>query len=56
MLGVITKMIKHDVIIVGSGLAALATAARLYELGETNIALYTMAYSLYCCNKLRTSG
>ncbi|KUO76755.1 MAG: L-aspartate oxidase [Clostridia bacterium BRH_c25] len=44
MLGVITKMIKHDVIIVGSGLAALATAARLYELGETNIALYTMAY------------
>ena len=37
-------MIKHDVIIIGSGLAALATAARLHELGKRNIALYTVAY------------
>ncbi len=34
------KKIKHDIIIIGSGLAALTTAARLYELGKRHIALY----------------
>ncbi len=34
-------MLKHDVIIACSGLAALATAARLHELGKKNIAIYT---------------
>lgn len=38
------KMTKHDVIIVGSGLAALATAARLQELGKKDIAIYSTAY------------
>jgi aspartate oxidase len=37
-------MIKHDVIIVGSGLAALAAAARLRELTKKDIAVYTTAY------------
>lgn len=37
-------MIKHDVIIVGSGLAALATAARLHELGKKNIAVYSTGF------------
>lgn len=36
--------IKHDVIIVGMGLASLATAARLNELGIKDIGIYTTAY------------
>lgn len=35
---------KHDVIIVGMGLASLATAARLWELGVKDIGIYTTAY------------
>lgn len=35
---------KHDVIIVGMGLASLASAARLCELGIENIGIYTTAY------------
>lgn len=35
---------KHDVIIVGMGLASLATAARLSELGRKDIGIYTTAY------------
>ena len=35
---------KHDVIIVGMGLASLATAARLSELGVKDIGIYTTAY------------
>ncbi|MGE4284583.1 MAG: FAD-binding protein [Clostridia bacterium] len=38
------QMVKHDIIIIGSGLAALATAARLHELGQKDIAIYTTAY------------
>ncbi|MGL4791674.1 MAG: FAD-binding protein, partial [Anaerotignaceae bacterium] len=37
-------MKKHETIIVGIGLAALATAARLYELGKRDIAIYTDNY------------
>ena len=35
---------KHDVIIVGMGLASLAAAARLNELGVKDIGIYTTAY------------
>jgi len=35
---------KHEVIIVGMGLASLAAAARLSELGIKNIGIYTTAY------------
>jgi aspartate oxidase len=35
---------RHEVIIVGSGLSALATAARLYEQGIRDIAIYATAY------------
>lgn len=34
-------MRKHDVLIIGSGLAGLATAARLAELGHKDIAIYS---------------
>ena len=35
---------KHDVLIIGMGLAAMATAARLKELGYEKIALYATGY------------
>lgn len=35
---------KTEIVIVGIGLAALATAARLYELGKRDIAIYTDSY------------
>lgn len=35
---------NHDAIIIGMGLASLSAAARLYELGVTNIGIYTTAY------------
>ena len=35
---------KHEVIIVGMGLASLAAAARLNELGVKDIGIYTTAY------------
>lgn len=35
---------NHEVIIVGMGLAALTAAARMYELGVRDIAVYTKAY------------
>jgi len=35
---------KHEVIIIGMGLASLAAAARLSELGIKNIGIYTTAY------------
>ncbi|GAB6086910.1 FAD-binding protein [Alkaliphilus crotonatoxidans] len=38
------KQHRHEVIIVGLGLGALATAARLYELGKRNIGIYASAY------------
>ena len=34
---------KHEVIIVGMGLASLAAAARLNELGVKDIGIYTTA-------------
>lgn len=37
-------MKKHKVVIIGQGLASLVTAARLYELGEREIAIYGKAY------------
>lgn len=36
--------VHHDVIIVGMGLASLATAARMHELGVKNIGIYTKGY------------
>lgn len=38
------KKNKHNVIIIGSGLAALATAARLCELGVDRIAIYARSF------------
>lgn len=38
------KNTGHDVIIIGMGLASLATAARMHELGVKNIAIYTKGY------------
>ena len=35
---------KHETVIVGIGLAALSTAARLYELGKKDIAIYSQSY------------
>ena len=37
---------KHqsEIIIVGSGLAALSAAARLYELGKRDVSIYSTAY------------
>lgn len=35
---------NHEVIIVGAGLAALATAVRLYELGKKDIAIYAASF------------
>ena len=37
-------MENHKVVIVGMGLAALTAAARMYELGVRDIAIYTKAY------------
>lgn len=34
---------NHKIVIVGMGLAALSTAARLYELGERDIAIYSVS-------------
>lgn len=38
------KNTDHDVIIIGMGLASLATAARMHELGVKNIGIYTKGY------------
>lgn len=37
-------MENHKIVIVGMGLAALTAAARMYELGVRDIAIYTKAY------------
>ena len=37
-------MRKHEIVIIGMGLASLSTAARLYELGKRDIGIYTKAY------------
>ena len=36
----------HEVVIAGMGLAALASAARMYELGIRDIAIYTILFYL----------
>ena len=38
------EYIHHEVVIAGMGLAALASAARMYELGIRDIAIYTKGY------------
>lgn len=35
---------RHDVVLIGMGLSALVTAARLYELGIQDIGIYTTGY------------
>lgn len=35
---------RYEIIIVGAGLGAFATAARLHELGQKNIAIYSTSY------------
>ena len=37
-------MEEHEIVIIGSGLAALATAARLTELGKRDIAIYSVGW------------
>jgi len=37
-------MEEHEIVIIGSGLAALATAARLTELGKREIAIYSVGW------------